>query len=213
MTGRNNCDQILSRLFLGSIEAEQSPLEELKLLGLTHILRLGCTAFPKTHPDDLCYLEVDVMDLPDADLLGHLRDRDTNGFIDAGRTAGGVLVHCMAGISRSATTVMTYMMCKQQIGYKQALAALRERRTRISPNPGFLDQLKVLEVECGCDINKYVRAPRSPYLSQAERQARGNEWLAQRKAASVGIAVATHPVEPWRAKPCRSIFPPEEGSP
>lgn len=211
MTGRNNCDQILSGLFLGSLEAEQSPLEDLKLLGLTHILRLGCTSFPKTHPNDLCYLEVDVVDLPDADLLRHLKDRDTNGFIDAGRTAGGVLVHCMAGISRSATTVITYMMCKQQIGYKEALAALIERRTRISPNPGFLDQLKVLEVECGCDINKYVRAPRPQYLSQAEQRARGNEWLAQRKAACLGTAVATNSIEPWRAKPCRSIFPPKEG--
>lgn len=208
MTSTHACDQILSGLFLGSLEAEQSPLEDLKLLGITHILRLGCTSFPKTHPDDLCYLEIDVVDLPDADLLGHLRDRDTNGFIDVGRIAGGVLVHCMAGISRSATTVITYMMCKQQIGYTEALAALIARRTRISPNPGFMEQLKVLEVECGCDINKYEKAPRAHYLSQAEREARGKDWLAQREAASLGVSAT--PVTRWTAKPCRSIFPPGE---
>lgn len=208
MTSSYNCDQILPGLFLGSLEAEQRPLEDLKLLGITHILRLGCTSFPNTHPDELCYLEIDVMDLPNADLLGHLRDLDSNGFIDVGRTAGGVLVHCMAGISRSATTVITYMMCKQRIGYKEALAALIARRTRISPNPGFMEQLKVLEVECGCDINKYEKAPREHYLSQAEREARGKDWLAQRKAASLGISAA--PVAPWKAKPCRSIFPPAE---
>lgn len=202
------CDQILPGLFLGPLEAEEKPLQDLKLLGITHVLRFGCLFFPKTHSADLQYLEIDVLDRPDCDLLVHLRDRDTNAFIDAGRAAGGVLVHCMAGVSRSATAVIVYIMCKEGIGCKEALALVKARRARISPNPGFLDQLKMLEGECDCNITKYVCAPSAPYLSEREREARGKEWLAERKASASGIPTA--PAVPWRAKHVRSIFPPTE---
>ena len=195
---------------MGPLEAEQSPLEELKLLGLTHILRLGCASKPKTHPDDLCYLEIDVRDASDSDLLSYLRDHDTNGFIERGRTAGGVLVHCVAGISRSATAVITYMMCTQRIGYKESLAAVIAKRVRISPNPGFMDQLKVLEVECDYGINKYVKAPSAPSLSRAEQEARSRECRAQRNGAAASVGVVA-PVGPYKAKRVRPMFPPDEG--
>ena len=208
MSDKFQCDQILAGLFLGPLEAEEKPLHDLKLLGITHVLRFGCRFFPKTHPADLQYLEIDVFDQPECDLLTHLRDCDTNAFIDAGRAAGGVLVHCMAGISRSATAVIVYIMCKEGIGFKEAVARVKARRARISPNPGFLDQLKMLEVECDCDINKYLRAPSAPYLSSTEREARGKEWLAQREASASGMPAA--PVVPWRAKHVRSVFPPAE---
>ncbi|KAL0025658.1 hypothetical protein WJX77_001867 [Trebouxia sp. C0004] len=35
------CDQILPKLYLGPLEAEQVSLDDLRLLGITHVLRLG----------------------------------------------------------------------------------------------------------------------------------------------------------------------------
>jgi hypothetical protein len=52
-----------------------------------------------------------------------------------------VLVHCMAGISRSATLVANYLMQKYHINTLQALDLLKRRRQGIRPNPGFIRQL------------------------------------------------------------------------
>ena len=108
------CDLILPGLYLGPVEAEQANLEQLQQLGITHILRSGCTAFPKSHEKDLHYLEVDVWDLPESDLLSAVKKHSCLTYIEQARQAGGILVHCIAGVSRSATVVTAYLMCKQR---------------------------------------------------------------------------------------------------
>ena len=202
------CDQILPHLYLGPLEAEQLSLENLRLLGITHVLRLGCSFFPKSHARDLQYLEVDVFDRPESDLLSITKKHDCNGFIDKGRAHGGILVHCIAGISRSAAVVTAYIMCREHLGFSQALALVKAQRPRASPNAGFCEQLKVLEVECDCNMEKYVCAPDFPYLTPAERTVRGKQWLAQRQAAASGVAPLAP--GPWRAKRINPILPPTE---
>jgi protein-tyrosine phosphatase len=45
-----------------------------------------------------------------------------------------VLVHCMAGVSRSASFVIAYVMRKQGKGFEQALQFVKERRAKANPN-------------------------------------------------------------------------------
>jgi dual specificity MAP kinase phosphatase len=52
-----------------------------------------------------------------------------------------VLVHCAAGISRSTTLVISYMMRKYKMSAMQAAAVVQQRRPCCYPNPGFLTQL------------------------------------------------------------------------
>lgn len=160
------------------------------------------------HEDELTYLKLDVMDVPTSDLLGMCKDRDTNSFIDAGRKAGGVLVHCQAGISRSATVAATYLMCSQQIPMKEALGVLQRARPCIGPNPGFQAQLKVLEKDCNYDISKYKGAPKpQDHLTAEERTARGNEWLAKRRSANVPEAPSAGI---WKPKKTNPVMPPAD---
>ncbi|ALX27433.1 hypothetical protein GMAR_ORF58 [Golden Marseillevirus] len=64
-------------------------------------------------------------------------------FIEFGLKNGkNVLVHCMMGISRSATCVIAYLMLKQGMTLKDALSFVRKRRNCVSPNPGFIKQLQ-----------------------------------------------------------------------
>ncbi|KAI7834370.1 protein-tyrosine phosphatase-like protein [Kickxella alabastrina] len=65
-----------------------------------------------------------------------------NEFISGALAVGGrVLVHCMAGQSRSATAAAAYLMHEQKLTAEQAVQAVKQRRPQIYPNQGFLDQL------------------------------------------------------------------------
>ncbi len=59
-----------------------------------------------------------------------------------------VLCHCLAGNSRSAATVMAYMMWRHQLGLRAVLAKLKAARPTVNPNAGFRLQVCV-PGECG----------------------------------------------------------------
>jgi len=57
----------------------------------------------------------------------------------------GVLVHCFAGISRSSTIVVAYLMIKNKWSCHKALKYVQSKRSVCKPNPGFLQQLVEFE--------------------------------------------------------------------
>lgn len=59
-------------------------------------------------------------------------------------------MHCHAGISRSATVCIAYMMQSQRMTLKEAYEHVRGRRPIISPNLHFMGQLMVFEQELMC---------------------------------------------------------------
>ena len=50
---------------------------------------------------------------------------------------GRVVVHCMAGVSWSATVIIAYLMTKNKCSFKEAFDYTRSKRMVINPNPGF----------------------------------------------------------------------------
>ncbi|XP_016120071.1 dual specificity protein phosphatase 22-B-like [Sinocyclocheilus grahami] len=57
----------------------------------------------------------------------------------------GCLVHCLAGVSRSVTLVVAYLMTVTTLGWQEALAAVKVARPCASPNMGFQKQLLEFE--------------------------------------------------------------------
>jgi protein-tyrosine phosphatase len=66
-------------------------------------------------------------------------------FIDEQRKCTNVLVHCYAGVSRSATITIAYIMKTSSKKFENAFEEVKKRRICISPNEGFIDQLKDFE--------------------------------------------------------------------
>lgn len=63
-----------------------------------------------------------------------------------------VLVNCFAGVSRSATIVIAYLMYKNKWGFEDAFSFVKSKRNIINPNYGFVCQLYGLQdILCNLD--------------------------------------------------------------
>ncbi|KAL2083063.1 hypothetical protein ACEWY4_020836 [Coilia grayii] len=70
----------------------------------------------------------------------------TSRFIRAALNKGGrVFVHCLMGVSRSATLVLAFLMICEGLTLWEAARSVRQHRD-ICPNPGFLNQLRHLDI-------------------------------------------------------------------
>ncbi|KAB1222184.1 Dual specificity protein phosphatase 12 [Morella rubra] len=88
-------------------------------------------------------MAVPLRDMESEDLLDYLDV--CFDFIDQSRKDGFVLVHCFAGVSRSAAIIMAYLMRTEHLSQEDALESLRQSCEFVCPNDGFLDQLKMFE--------------------------------------------------------------------
>lgn len=84
--------------------------------------------------------------------------------------AGKVFVHCAMGLSRSSTLVLAYLMIHVNMTLADAIKAVSANRN-ISPNAGFLEQLRELdkELHCqgslpSCSVNRRTWNKISPYI-------------------------------------------------
>ena len=55
------------------------------------------------------------------------------------------LVHCAAGVSRSVSIVLAYLVIKRNMSLADSIAMVRAARPIMNPNLGFLRQLITLE--------------------------------------------------------------------
>jgi predicted protein tyrosine phosphatase len=92
-----------------------------------------------SHPD-VSYHVVNADDTPE-----YRMDKvapDAVMFVDEGREKGeNVLIHCHAGVSRSSTIAIAYLVaCGMAL--KDALALAQKKRPCIQPNTGFMKYLE-----------------------------------------------------------------------
>jgi len=135
--------QIGKGLFIGSANASTNK-HLLKAYGVTHVLTIANDIPPK-YTDDFKYMVIYTDDVRTASLKAHFYE--TAEFIKEGIEAGGCIVHCMAGVSRSATIMTAFIMQYKQLRVKTAFRYLGERRPQVSPNPTFRTELQLFEKE------------------------------------------------------------------
>ena len=90
--------------------------------------------------DDITYMDIKIDDSNRENISMYFEP--TYNFIENGLSHGSnVLVHCQAGISRSATIVIAYIMMKYNASYEAAIEFVRSKRNFIGPNIAFIQSL------------------------------------------------------------------------
>jgi hypothetical protein len=90
------------------------------------------------------YLRIPVADSIDEELIRYLPI--VCRFIDEClvQRQEGILVHCQAGISRSASVIIAWLMYQQHIDYSQAFTIVQSQRNFIHPNERFMKDLQTI---------------------------------------------------------------------
>lgn len=126
---------IKDKLFLGNI----SDANDEKFLQENHITTIICVAagcVVKNNNKDITVYKYDLNDDYECDISQYF-DEITQ-LIDKNNI---VLINCMAGISRSATFVLVYLMRFCEANLKEAFKYVRSKRNQICPNKKFVECL------------------------------------------------------------------------
>lgn len=135
---------ILPNLFLGSAH-HASQKELLDKLGITAILNVSKTS-PSAFANNYQYKNIAIDDNNRENISSHF-DSAINFIEDVTSRGGKVLVHCRAGVSRSATICIAFLMRQKGYTLDEAYEYTKKRRSAISPNFNFLGQLLAFEHE------------------------------------------------------------------
>ncbi|KFB49311.1 AGAP006593-PA-like protein [Anopheles sinensis] len=133
--------KLLKNLYLcGGSAASVAMMQQLGVtfvINVTGVTELTDTPLPA---EDTRYLRIPVKDNREANLERYFDE--VADMIEKESNAGGVtLVHCVAGISRSATICLAYLMRYHRMTLKDAYNHIKAKRPQIRPNVSFVKQL------------------------------------------------------------------------
>ncbi|CAF2336903.1 unnamed protein product [Rotaria sp. Silwood2] len=138
--------QILPFLYLGCQEDALST-KKMQDNHITHVInvsRTGARASFLNENDDEHFFRIPINDCLNAQLLPYFDKTYT--YIEKLRLNNGrVLIHCLAGISRSPAVAIAYVMRHLHLSVDDAYQYVKQRRSQISPNFNFLGQLSEYE--------------------------------------------------------------------
>ncbi|XP_075154618.1 dual specificity protein phosphatase 13B isoform X5 [Haematobia irritans] len=157
-----DCDEVYPGIYIGDAASAKNKTF-LRMKGITHVLNAaeGCRygqvdtghsyyrdmpSIRRNNKDTYFrYMGFPMVDAPTTDISRYFYVAAK--FIDSAISSGGkVLVHCLVGMSRSATCVLAYLMICRKMSAVDAIRKVRMHRD-IHPNDGFLQQLADLDME------------------------------------------------------------------
>uniref|UniRef100_A0A673IGB7 protein-tyrosine-phosphatase n=1 Tax=Sinocyclocheilus rhinocerous TaxID=307959 RepID=A0A673IGB7_9TELE len=157
---------ILPFLFLGN-ERDAQDLDLLLCLNIGFVVNVT-THLPLYHLDTglVRYKRLPATDNSKQNLQQYFEE--VFEFIEEAHQCGrGVLVHCQAGVSRSATIVIAYLMKHTLMTMTDAYKYVRGRRPIVSPNLNFMGQLLEFERDLNSGVTPRILTPK---LSGLETQ-------------------------------------------
>lgn len=135
--------EILPHLYLSCRKAASNK-QILKSNSISRILNVTNEASEYQHLDGFTYHQIAVEDKHEVNMLECLPRAFS--FIEEAKAANEkVLVHCHAGMSRSVTVVLAYLMKFEGFTLNNAYDFVKQKKSNISPNFSFMEQLVQFE--------------------------------------------------------------------
>eukprot|EP00817_Percolomonadidae_sp_ATCC50343_P007767 CAMPEP_0117424210 /NCGR_PEP_ID=MMETSP0758-20121206/4675_1 /TAXON_ID=63605 /ORGANISM="Percolomonas cosmopolitus, Strain AE-1 (ATCC 50343)" /LENGTH=613 /DNA_ID=CAMNT_0005207853 /DNA_START=308 /DNA_END=2146 /DNA_ORIENTATION=+ len=135
------CSHIREEIYIGSdVVARNKDL--LKKNNITHVINCASLVCKNYHPDDFKYISFPLYDAGSEPIMGFfvtivdyiekIRSKEKNARF---------FFHCQAGVSRSGTMAMSYLMWRFKLSFEEVLTSSKKKRSCLSPNAGFIVQL------------------------------------------------------------------------
>ena len=178
-----SCSRIIPELYLGNVVASYH-IPTLQAHDISAVVSVIENRNPRWELPEYCalipaenHLIIPAGDTDTQDLLVHLPQ--ICDFIDAQHDAGRrVLVHCIAGVSRSPTVVVAYLMRKWRKDLSKTIKYVTGKRNEVWPSLNFMEQLKVweevgYEVWGDADSDAKAKPAKGPYRAYLEQRIKG----------------------------------------
>lgn len=166
--------QITDHLFLSSAAAVRG--DKVRSLGITNIINITLDIPNLQLPNVEC-IQIHVDDTPSAHLAVYF-DRCADKINQVQRSGGRTLVHCVAGVSRSASICLAYLMKYHNMPLDEAYRYVKRRRSIIHPNVGFFRQLIDYEKRLfGRNTVKMVQSSVGPIPDIYKKETENMVWL------------------------------------
>ena len=135
--------QIVKNLWVGGI-CSSSNMKNMKSHGIKMIVSAHVGACP-LFPYEFQYRLVELLDIPNENIFVTFEKilPDIRKVIERDEA---VLVHCIAGASRSVSIIAAYLMKYHNMTSSEALDHMKKLRDEVDPNEGYRKQLKSYEL-------------------------------------------------------------------
>lgn len=151
--------RILDNLVLASsFEIMSYKLYEKSSIIINAAIEVHIPSIPNLTVIDLNWQDSPMQDINKDNLLLKLIQL-IDSYICENKT---VVVNCYAGISRSSTIVIAYLMAKNRWSLEESINFVKSRRSIVNPNEGFIKQLKNIEpvlLSYSKEVVNYLKCP------------------------------------------------------
>ena len=117
-------------------------LKQLEQYSIKHVINVSPGSVRSEH-SGITYYHLNILDDSQQDILQYF-DKVFSKIDELYFNKQNVVINCQAGVSRSASFVIGYLI-KNGLSYENSYQLLKSVRPIINPNKGFIEQLKNYE--------------------------------------------------------------------
>lgn len=140
-----DCTHIIDNIYISNYKTSTN-YNFLKQNNFSYIINCagGSSTFTPVLYTDFSYLTINLRDHCESNIEEGVSQIEK--FIDTlPNNNNKILFHCAEGISRAPALVVAYLIRRKKMKYEKALSLMKEKRSIVDINIGFLIQLKNME--------------------------------------------------------------------